>query len=416
MLKRFQKQVDTRTKTGPSERLAIVAFTVTTEFERELIDLCSDNPRLALSVVSRIDVNPSDVPLVSQPAFVVVELDGSPNADLEIIREVNQAPWRAGARLVATAANFDDTAILRIIRSGADDFLVQPATRDEFERITNRGGGTGDWRARGSVGATLAFIHCSGGAGATTLAVNSAMALQRAGESLDLSTCVLDLDVQFGGVGVQLDMETSSPISDILSAPDRLDRAMLEAMMQTHSSGIRVLTAPDLPLPYDALNRQIVGRIIKLARRRFDYVVIDMPAALVDWTDEALRRSNRIFLVVQATVPCIRQARRLLRALAAESLGDVPISIVVNRYDGTWQGTEGITIQQIEGALGRDVDFTVSSDFDLMSASGNQGVPVASLKPRSRIARQLDDMIRPHLPKELQSSSSSTVQRLLHSF
>jgi len=212
-------------------------------------------------------------------------------------------------------------------------------------------------------------------------------------------------------------MEASSPIHDILGAPDRLDRAMLEAMMQTHSSGVRVLTAPDSPLPCDALNRQIVSRIIKLARRRFDYVVIDMPAALLEWTDEVLRLSNRTFLVVQATVPCIRQARRLLRALAAESLSEVPISLVVNRYEGTWQGTEGITIQQIEGALGRTVDFTVASDFDLVSASGNQGVPVASLKPRSRVARQLDELIRPHLPKELQTASGgSPVKRLLHSF
>src|SRR3546814_10495302 len=95
-----------------------------------------------------------------------------------------------------------------------------------------------------------------------------------------------------------------------------------------------------------------------------------------DWSSDVcssdlLRQSDEILLVTQMTVPGVRQARRQLETLNAEGLGDLPLKVVLNRFEKRWGAT--FTMKEVEKALGRPVDFTVANDYRAVSEALDQG-------------------------------------------
>jgi pilus assembly protein CpaE len=255
-------------------------------------------------------------------------------------------------------------------------------------------------------GRLVTFTRASGGVGATTLAVNTAMALaepsrkrsRRSGGS-SRSVCLLDLDLQFGSAGLQLDLPPSAGMMELVQSPGRLDREMLRGLMVEHPSGLRVLTAPKVPVPLDAMRPELVVEILRLARAEFDLVVADMPQTLTRWTETVLSASSDIMLVVQLNVPALRQLRRLLDVLHDEGLYALPYRVVLNRHAGRPFWRSGVGYGQAEKALGRKFDFVVGNDYRLVVDSLNQGRPLLQLNGRSRIVRDvrsmLDALLRP---------------------
>src|SRR5690606_25598266 len=105
------------------------------------------------------------------------------------------------------------------------------------------------------------------------------------------------------------------------------------------------------------------------------------------WSFETLRRSDEVLLVTQMTVPGIRQACRQLEALAAEGLDDVPVRVVLNRYEKRWGAS--FTLKEAEKALGRKVDFTVANDFRTVSEALDQGLPLAGVRRRCKALKSI---------------------------
>src|SRR3546814_20665712 len=92
-------------------------------------------------------------------------------------------------------------------------------------------------------------------------------------------------------------------------------------------------------MPLEKFTPDFIRRLTEVARGRFDVVLADLPPAWSLWTFEALRQSDEILLVTQMTVPGVRQARRQLATLTAEGLGELPIKVVLNRFEKSWGAT-----------------------------------------------------------------------------
>jgi len=240
----------------------------------------------------------------------------------------------------------------------------------------------------------IAFVHVSGGAGATTLAVNTAAALAQS-EKTD-GVCLLDLDVQYGNAASLLDIQKVSPVDVLIDEPARLDREMLESMLIPHDGGVNVLTAPKLPFALGSYRSEMVTNLIQLAKRRYSIVVADLPVALAPWTDVILREASVIFIVCTPNVTAVHRLVQFLRLMEREHLADLPYRIVLNRHHARGEGGD-ITPQRFSKAVGRPVDYTIPNDYRLISVSHNQGKPAISLGPSSRFAQQLTQMLSAEL-------------------
>jgi pilus assembly protein CpaE len=179
---------------------------------------------------------------------------------------------------------------------------------------------------------------------------------------------------------------------DLVNSPERLDRRMLDDLMINAPSGLKVLTSPEQPMPLDALPPETIDKILALARRRYSYVVVDMPAALARWTETTLHKADHIFLVTQVNVPALRAARRLLDTLRDEHVTRAPITIVANRVSSK-VGANRLPIQQAARALDRDIGVVLPNDYNLVMESLDTGVPLSTLKPTSRLAKAIHETL-----------------------
>ena len=146
----------------------------------------------------------------------------------------------------------------------------------------------------------------------------------------DGDTGVDDMWVQFGNAGTYVDVEDNGGMTELLAGeaeptPDRVLR-----MTQDTGLGIDVLTAPAIFVPLTAMTAELAQRIVDVLSARYAHVVIDLPRAALDWVEPVVRASDRLLLVSDGSVPCIRQAKRMID-LYRELEPTLKIDVVMNR-------------------------------------------------------------------------------------
>jgi pilus assembly protein CpaE len=330
-------------------------------------------------------------------SIVLLEVDDKDQNIVESLRTFKEAHGKRHYPFIIISGGLARDKMLQLLRVGVSDFLSLPLTiaetQEAISRLTARGKVVADSSGAPSK-KIITFAHASGGMGATTLAVNAAAIINAANHKKEHAACLLDLDLQYGGASIHLDLPGYSPVMDLLSKPERLDREMLEGMMMRHSSGLRVLTTPEAPLPMEAISSEVIEKMLQIAQKRFEYVVVDMPQTMTLWTDTVLKQSKVIYVVMQLNVPSIRQLRRWFSVIEQEGLHNLPIKVVVNRYSGFGQpGQSNISLAQASEALGRKIDYMIANDYDLISASLDKGMPAASVRPKAKFTRQLKTML-----------------------
>ena len=97
-----------------------------------------------------------------------------------------------------------------------------------------------------------------------------------------------------------------------------------------------------------------------------------------------------MLLVTELTVASVNRAKRQLRLLESQGIGDVEVRVIVNRFDKAMART--VRIADVQEALGRDVGYTVANDFQLMRSAIDRGVPVSELKRKSALGSDLDKL------------------------
>jgi pilus assembly protein CpaE len=310
---------------------------------------------------------------------------------MNVLNRITAGTAGTGTQVLATASQLTPSAVRRLLRDGVADFVPQPLARadviDAINAALGRKQGTGgDGGPRGSV---VTFLHASGGVGASTLAVNAAAALAHPKRRVTREVCLIDLDVQFGTAALYLDLEAGTQLLHMAREPKRLDAELLRGAMLKHRSGIQVLSGPPSPMPLEAVRPELVGSLLDLGRREFDFVVVDLPQALTSWTEAVLTRSDLIFVVTQLNVGAVRQTRRLLTVLQEEGFYQLPLKLVLNRYEGGLFTGIRVRRRQAERALDRKFDYYVPNAYQLIVGALNQGRTVFELKPRSKFCRHV---------------------------
>jgi pilus assembly protein CpaE len=177
-------------------------------------------------------------------------------------------------------------------------------------------------------------------------------------------------------------------------SPERLDSALFSDSLLEHRSGLRVLPAPSTSMPLEALRPDLVQTLLALARAQFDYVVVDLPIALTQWTETVLHQSDLVYLVTQLNVPAVRQLRRLLDVIEEAGLYNLPVQLVLNRQQRAFGWGTGVKRRQAEKALGRPFDYCIRDQFEILNEAANRGCPVLDVRRYSRFGRQLRGMLK----------------------
>ena len=329
---------------------------------------------------------------VDGATVVVADLDPADEAEMAALERLvtRVGTWPP---VVAVMPAFDGAAVRRLMQLRVADFLVKPVPPVELAqtcaRVAKKPAGTDAAEAQ-----IFTFLPAVGGAGATTMAVQTAMLLLNSGAQSKTATCLVDLDFQHGACADYLDIEPRLDLGEVEPRPERLDRQLLEVMISQHASGLSVVAAPNRPAEMRSFDPDVVTRLLDLVSSHFDYVVFDMPRTWFSWTDSVLLGSNQLYIVTEATVPGLRQARQLVEAVR-ERLGDGPKpQVVINRFEQRLFA-HGLRRADIEQALGDAFRSTIPNNYGLVREAIDRGVPLDEIKPGNKITTELKKLVLP---------------------
>ena len=342
---------------------------------------------------------------------LVVDLDA---AVAEEMTALSRLTARSGGRppVIAITQAFDANLARVLLQMRVADFLVKPVQPVDLVRACAQASKAPSGDVETTEAKIYTFLPAVGGAGVTTLAVQAAMLLLNArGPRTKTSTCLVDLDFQHGAVADYLDLEPRLNIAEIEPRPDRLDRQLLEIMLSYHESGLAVVAAPNRPAEMRSFDPDVVTRLLDLVSSHFEYVVFDMPRTWFSWTDSVLLGSNRLFVVSEATVPGLRQAKQLVAAIK-ERLGDGPKpEVVINRFQQR-MFSSGLALKDIEQTIGEAFCSAIPNDYQLVREAIDRGVPLDDVKPGNKITAQLKKLVLDQPGKAAEGKSLPFLQKL----
>jgi Flp pilus assembly CpaE family ATPase len=356
------------------------------------------------STVSRL--NGSAHPLANQHDVVVFTADTEDPNEIEAIRALSKT---RAANSILFALTDDDLPLSKarqLSRCGVDDVVPRSAvTKDLMELVD-------DWESRrdsrlpalwaGPVkqGKVITVAQARGGVGSTTVAVNLAdQLLETTGfrhKTNRNSVIVVDLDFQFGTVGSLLDVGESDGLLQLAVDGFIPQRDYIEQCVTKLKSGLAVLPAPTRFGPLESLKSEQVAAIIDTLRSSYDYVIVDLPRALVGWLDPILAKSDEMMLVTDVTVPSVRAARRLIDFFLAEH-PSLDIEIVVN-----FEKKPVISASHHREAariLERDFRHWLPRNERAARETLDRGQPLSAVAPRSDLARSIRRLARGTIEK-----------------
>ncbi len=319
------------------------------------------------------------------------------------------------AQVIMMSVQSEADYLRRSMLAGARDFLTKPFTGEDLiatirrvYRMSQSRAGAAPAVAAAPIlqqagraapvaapsaareGNVVVVFGPKGGIGTTTLAVNLAIGLQQ--KFTDARVILVDGSLQFGDVGVLLNLPPGRNITDLVDTINDLDPDSIDTVALAHTSGAKVVLAPPRPEMADLLQADHLKRILDEMRLNYDYIIVDTATVINDLVLTALDLADRIVLLTTPDIPAIKNARLFFEITDALNYPPNKIMLVVNKIDRR----TGITAQMIEDNIKHPVVGQIPLDEATVLNSINRGVPFmidGRVKPVAQATAQLVDRL-----------------------
>jgi len=313
---------------------------------------------------------------------------------VDVVERLRLAEPSGAHTAIVLLGTTDSAARVKGLRSGADDYLAKPVhpaelvarSRRLLTRFSQKTAASAPGRLRGEV---HAYYGAKGGVGTTTVAINSAIALQR---ELHRRVVLVDANLQFGDHRVFLDLGPERySIVDAVTAPS-IDAELLRNLVVHHSSGVDLLLAPPNPAAAEHVSseKHHLAQVVETLRTLYDYVVVDVDKRLDDNSLDVIGASDRLFVVMTADLSCLKNVRLVLHTMEQIGTPDDKVKLLLNRSNAF----TGIGVKSIEGVLKRTVDYQIVNDYRAAISALNSGDPFMVHRTDSPIGKSLLEFVR----------------------
>lgn len=234
-----------------------------------------------------------------------------------------------------------------------------------------------------------AIISVKGGSGASFIASNVAYVLSK---ETRLKVALVDLNMQFGSIGLNFDKAPKYTLSEALDVIDDLDLVSIEAYLSKYNENLSLLlpSPSDITLPCE-VNTASLKKLLELLQINYSQIVVDLPSIIIPVSTMIMEQADQITLVVQQGLEQFRDAHRLIRILNKDL--DIPmdrISIVANRYDPK----NSLRIEDLKNIVNHDKVYMIANDFERVSKASNLGIPLCESSANSKIAHDLKELAK----------------------
>jgi pilus assembly protein CpaE len=290
---------------------------------------------------------------------------------------------RPAMALIVAVPGPQNGQLAEALKAGADEIVILPAETAAVATAIHKA------MARVSAAAAtrpgdaarsplVAVLGPKGGTGKTTVATNLASDLATRGRE----TLLVDLDLQFGDVGVVLGVEPEHTIYDLATAGGTMDAERLRGFTGRSRDGVNVLLAPVRPDQADAVTAEHITAILDLARTTYDVVVVDTPPAFTSGVIAAVDQADLIVMLGSFDLPGLKNMKLGMETLQMMDVPSTRILPVLNRANTK----VGLLVADVTKVLGRAPEVAVPSDRGVPQ-SVNASRPIICMQPKSSPAR-----------------------------
>lgn len=330
--------------------------------------------------------DPLPVKDLSFASMVVIEVDPSSRNSLERVDRLRSE--MPSIPVIAGLANVDIATSRQLLRRGVSDIVALPIALDELvtaisdtaEQIATEVGDEVE------LAPFIAVLKSIGGAGSTTVATH--LASQMAADMGEgCRACVIDLDLQAGDVSSFLGCAPHQDLTELMEAGNRLDEDLLRAVSCDSGEGVDVIAAPSEIVPIEALEFEQLMRIVTMARKIYDVVIVDLPRSFTNWSLSTVFAANQTLIVGNLTIPSLRHAKRQIDFLISMGIQRNQIHVILNRVEKRLFKT--IDANDAAKALKHPVLATICNDYNLLRTAQDQGELADVLQPRSKFSKDI---------------------------
>lgn len=298
-----------------------------------------------------------------------------------------------GIGIIMMSVQSEQDYLRRAMLAGAREFLVKPCSGDDLVRSIRhvyrlestkramaaaaanpalgtamlKGNGPGDEGS--SQGKIITIVSPKGGVGRSSIAANLAVAIKLA---TGKKVALFDGSLYFGDLGVMLNLLSNKTIIDLTEHMEDLDQDLLNDIMVTHSSGVKILLAPPQPEMAELVTAEHVRRVLVEMASSFDYVIVDTWPSFAEAVLTAMDLADDILLVMTLEMTAIKDVKLYLEVVDKLDYPPEKVKLVLNRSGSVG----GIKVEAVEETLRHKVAVGLANDGPAMMMAVNQGVPL----------------------------------------
>ncbi|CUH52283.1 AAA family ATPase [Shimia marina] len=346
------------------------------------------------------------VPFMEQPdaehlEFIALAIDDMDEDALDDLTEIITEARNRNIRTLLIAEDVTPASLHHLLRNGADEFIPYPLPPGELqaaiEKIRIRANTPEPSQApqvklaaneESREGVVIAVHGLAGGTGATTLATNLGWELATISKTPP-SVCLLDLDLQFGTMSTYLDLPRPESVFELITDTESMDSESFGQALQTYEEKLHVLTAPSDIIPLDLIGPEDVERVIEMARKHYDYVIVDMPSTLVQWSEVVLQAAHVYFATMEIDMRSAQNAMRLKRALQAEDLPFEKLRYVMNRAPKFTDLAGKSRVKRLAESLSIGIDLHLPDGGKQVLQAADHGQPLAVAAAKNPLRKEI---------------------------
>ncbi len=334
--------------------------------------------------------------------FIALAIDDSDEDNLVLMGEIITRAKAKDIKVILIAEDVTPASLHQLLRQGADEFVPYPLPENELQAAIDRvrapepqavavetQGKALNSNGDSKEGALIVVHGLAGGTGSTTLAVNLAWELATVTKEDPPKVCILDLDLQFGSVATFLDLPRREVVLEMLSETANMDDEVFGHAIQGYEDKLQVLTAPADLVPLDLITSEDVDRVIEIARRHFDYVIVDMPSTLVQWSETLLHSAHVYFATLELDMRSAQNVLRMKRALQSEELPFEKLRFALNRAPKFTDLNGKSRVKRLAESLGISIDLQLPDGGKQVAQGADHGLPLALSAAKNPLRKEI---------------------------
>lgn len=328
-----------------------------------------------------------------RPDIVCVEME----RDLEQLKRFAEEVAAASPDSVVVAVyrreifgpdDNEGAIIIEAMRARVSDFLRRPLSSSELQQLLDRLAEARP-RHRKELGKVISFVSNKGGAGKSTISVNTAALLAQHHPD---EVLLIDTSLQLGVAAMMLDVTPKTTIVDAIRESHRLDETLFRQITVPSSIGLHVLAAPPDAVEASHVDDEGLSRILSLARRSYKFVVVDTYPMLDSVIMAALDLSDLVYVIFHATVPSVHGTAHFLSVLKKVGVSPHRQRVVLN-YNFP-RAPARLRVEDVVERLSREVDYVFPYQKRILTALNTGRVYALSCGRRFGFGRTLHRLVR----------------------